>query len=350
MNSNTIYVSVQTLAAINEILSTNSTNEINESIGATKMPSDNIQANDTSTPSTSPYKEIREYVVVWSIIDIVLFITIVCGNCLTIAAVQLSRRLRSVVSNLFILSLAISDLLVGLTIPYHLAFYLDVTLGLSKALCMMKFFFNIVACCVSIWNLIAIAVDRYIAIVYPLHYSRWITKRKAVIVIMFGWISGTVMGAIPLFWNHFDGSTECEFDEVLPPWYMAGIITPVFSLIWFCMLTLYWRIWREAYKHAKQLRASISGLHDGGGHSDWKSVQVNLIFRLYVWVLNVCGCVWLWGYMRAQKTSKKWTFEIKMENRLLASNTFCQNDQQYQNLVFPFRLFLFNPQMNLKWI
>lgn len=54
---------------------------------------------------------------------------------------------------------------------------------------------------------------------------------------------------------------------------MAGIVTPVFSLIWFCMLTLYWRIWREAYKHAKQLRASISGLHDGG-HSDWKSVQV----------------------------------------------------------------------------
>lgn len=235
---------------------------------------DNIIVDGTNQPSVHhPYSEIRENVIIWSIIDGFLFISIVCGNCLTIAAVQLSRRLRSVVSNLFILSLAISDLLVGLTIPYHLAFYLDVTLGESHFVCIMKFFFNIVACCVSIWNLIAIAIDRYIAIVYPLHYSRWITKRMAITVIMFGWISGTLMGAIPLFWNNWATSTECEFDEVLPPWYMAGIITPVFSLIWFCMLTLYWRIWREAYKHAKQLRASISGLHDGG-HSDWKSVQV----------------------------------------------------------------------------
>lgn len=226
-------------------------------------------------PSTDRYDEIREHVIIWSIIDGVLFILILCGNCLTIAAVQFSRRLRSVVSNLFILSLAISDLLVGLTVPYHLAFYLDVTLGESHLICIMKFFFNIVACCVSIWNLIAIAADRYIAIVYPLHYSRWITRRVAVTVIIFGWISGAIIGVIPVFWNNWATSSECEFDEVLPPWYMAGIVTPVFSLIWLCMLTLYWRIWREAYKHAKQLRASITGLHDGG-HSDWKSVQVSL--------------------------------------------------------------------------
>lgn len=234
---------------------------------------DNIIVNATSNPSRDRYSEIRENVVLWTLIDGILFILIVCGNCLTIAAVQFSRRLRSVVSNLFILSLAISDLLVGLTIPYHLAFYLDVTLGESHVMCIMKFFFNIVACCVSIWNLIAIAVDRYIAIVYPLHYSRWITKRKAVTVILIGWLAGCIMGAIPVFWNNWETSTECEFDEILPPWYMAGIVTPVFSTIWLCMLTLYWRIWREAYKHAKQLRASITGLHDGG-HSDWKSVQV----------------------------------------------------------------------------
>lgn len=280
MNYNTIspaMLSVRTLAAASVVLATNTTDTANDAIAAFPFiqSDDGMEVDGTSHPASHDrYSEIRENVVLWSIIDGLLFFTIVAGNCLTIAAVQLSRRLRSVVSNLFILSLAISDLLVGLTIPYHLAFYLDVTLGESHFVCIMKFFFNIVACCVSIWNLIAIAIDRYIAIVYPLHYSRWITKRMAITVIMFGWISGSIMGAIPLFWNNWATSTECEFDEVLPPWYMAGIVTPVFSLIWFCMLTLYWRIWREAYKHAKQLRASISGLHDGG-HSDWKSVQVS---------------------------------------------------------------------------
>lgn len=303
MNYNTIspaVLSIRTLAAVGVALATNSTDSTNGAFdGAAaaiapaftmnRMLSDDLDIQGSSQPALHDrYSEIRENVVLWTVIDGLLFITIVCGNCLTIAAVQLSRRLRSVVSNLFILSLAISDLLVGLTIPYHLAFYLDVTLGESHFVCIMKFFFNIVACCVSIWNLIAIAIDRYIAIVYPLHYSRWITKRTAITVIMFGWISGTLMGGIPLFWNNWATSTECEFDEVLPPWYMAGIVTPVFSLIWFCMLTLYWRIWREAYKHAKQLRASISGLHEGG-HSDWKSVQVSRHFEFNL----ICFCVCL---------------------------------------------------------
>lgn len=295
MNYSTIspaVLSVRVLAAASVALATNSTDLTNDAITAfpfKRFPKDDLDTDSSSQPSAHDrYSEIRENVVLWSIIDGLLFITIVCGNCLTIAAVQLSRRLRSVVSNLFILSLAISDLLVGLTIPYHLAFYLDVTLGESHFVCIMKFFFNIVACCVSIWNLIAIAIDRYIAIVYPLHYSRWITKRTAITVIIIGWISGTLMGAIPLFWNNWATSTECEFDEVLPPWYMAGIVTPVFSLIWFCMLTLYWRIWREAYKHAKQLRASISGLHEGG-HSDWKSVQV--IFCVF-WLNKLFFFVW----------------------------------------------------------
>lgn len=244
----------------------------------TEQLKDGIIANETIVPAIDRYADIREHVIIWSTIDGFIFILILCGNCLTIAAVQLSRRLRSVVSNLFILSLAISDLVVGLTIPYHLVFYIFESLRESHFICIMKFFFNIVACCVSVWNLIAIAVDRYIAIVYPLHYSRWITRRVAVTIIAFGWLMGGTIAVIPVFWNNWETSVECEFDEILPPWYMAGIITPVFSLIWLCMLILYWRIWREAYKHAKQLRASITGLHDSG-HSDWKSVQVRNSFK-----------------------------------------------------------------------
>jgi hypothetical protein len=116
----------------------------------------------------------EEEFLIWAIIDGLLLIAILCGNVLTILAVRYSRRLRSVISNLFVLSLAISDILVGLTLPYHLAFYLGSNLGSNKHLCLLRFFFVIMACCVSIWNLISIALDRYLAICYPLHYSRWV--------------------------------------------------------------------------------------------------------------------------------------------------------------------------------
>lgn len=108
----------------------------------------------------------------WAVIDGVLLVFIVGGNILTILAVRFSRRLRTIISNLFVLSLAISDMVVGFTLPYHLAFYMGSNLGNDRGWCLLRFFLIILACCVSIWNLIAIAVDRYIAIVYPLHYSR----------------------------------------------------------------------------------------------------------------------------------------------------------------------------------
>lgn len=116
--------------------------------------------------------EIRANVVIWAIVDLTLMLFIFCGNTLTILAISLSRRIRSTTSSLFVLSLAVSDILVGTTLPYHLAFYIGAGLGQSYTLCLMRFFLIIIACTVSIWNIIAIAIDRYVAIVYPLHYLR----------------------------------------------------------------------------------------------------------------------------------------------------------------------------------
>lgn len=96
----------------------------------------------------------------WSIIDGALMVLIVSGNTLTILAVTLSRRLSSLVSNQFVLNLAISDLMVGLTLPYHLVFYLDSEFGKIKWSCLMRFILIILACLASIYNIIAIAVDR----------------------------------------------------------------------------------------------------------------------------------------------------------------------------------------------
>lgn len=110
--------------------------------------------------------------IIWSVIDGFLLVVILCGNTLTILAVRYSRRLRSTISNLFVLSLAISDLGVGLTLPYHLAFYIGTEIGQNKFFCILRFFLIIFAWCLSIWNLMAIAIDRYIAICYPLHYTR----------------------------------------------------------------------------------------------------------------------------------------------------------------------------------
>lgn len=111
--------------------------------------------------------------ILWLVINALLFALILGGNILTIVAVRTCRHLRSVISNLFILSLAVSDFCVGLALPYHLVFYMGSGgIGAMRGPCLLRFFLLICACCVSMLTLISIAVDRYIAVVYALHYRR----------------------------------------------------------------------------------------------------------------------------------------------------------------------------------
>uniref|UniRef100_A0A182K754 G-protein coupled receptors family 1 profile domain-containing protein n=1 Tax=Anopheles christyi TaxID=43041 RepID=A0A182K754_9DIPT len=243
------------------------------------MATAEVPSSSSVIPFVDRVNEIHKDLVIWIAIDGILMVCIFSGNILTIIAVWYYRRLQWLISNLFVLSLAISDIFVGLTLPYHLAFYMGVDLGRQKHLCLLRFFVLIIACSVSIWNLIAIAVDRYIAICYPLHYTRLMTKRTALTILGFGWCLAISIATIPLIWNKWETAQECEFDELLHPWYVAGVITPIFSVVWLCLFVVYWRIWREASKHAKQLRA-----HGGASErssSDWKSVQV---------VLLIMGC------------------------------------------------------------
>ncbi|GBP69514.1 Histamine H2 receptor [Eumeta japonica] len=210
----------------------------------------------------------------WSIVDGTLMLLIVSGNTLTILAVTLSRRLSSLVSNQFVLNLAVSDLMVGLTLPYHLVFYLDVDIGRIQWSCLLRFILIILACLASMYNIIAIAVDRYIAIVHPLHYSRYMTKLVTRLIMSATWSIAVFISLIPIFWNDWQEGVSCEMNMVIPKTYTNSILAPMFSLIWLVMFTLYWRIWREAACHARRMRANTCCPSSA---NDWKSIQVVLL-------------------------------------------------------------------------
>ncbi|KAL0113115.1 hypothetical protein PUN28_012374 [Cardiocondyla obscurior] len=217
--------------------------------------------------------------VVWILMDSILFVAIVLGNVLTILAIAWARRLRNVVSNYFILNLAVSDLMVGVTLPYHLAFYVNATLHHNKSVCISRFVMFCFACGGSIYNLIVIAIDRYIAIVHPLSYNTYATKKRVLLTIVVAWICIMGMSSIPIYWNCFDISQICELETVLPRYYIVAIQMPAFFLSWVAMFILYWKIWREAYMHARRMNSGI--VPNIAEKNDRKSVQV---------VLLILGC------------------------------------------------------------
>lgn len=225
---------------------------------------------DNKTSSEWP---IYNGVLVWGIVDLIIIVFTLCGNILTVCAIRLSKRLSSTVSNQFIFSLALSDIMVALFMPYHYAFYTDDRLGTNKNTCLLRFVLICLACSSSIYNLSAIAWDRYVAIVHPLHYARFMTKRTAFVTIFVGWIVSFTLATVPIYWNDWGETSYCEMGAVLPGHYVNFILTPMFVLIWGVMLFVYFRIWREASGHAKRLR-STSNYGNGAGPNDSKSVQV----------------------------------------------------------------------------
>ncbi|RMB89583.1 hypothetical protein DUI87_34006 [Hirundo rustica rustica] len=113
------------------------------------------------------------------VLYVLIFVLSVGGNALVVAVLALNRRLRTV-TNCFLLSLALSDLLLALCcMPFTLLH------GLMGA-----FIFGDVVCKLVAYlmvGLVAIAIERYSAICNPLQSRAWQTRSHACRVIAGTW-------------------------------------------------------------------------------------------------------------------------------------------------------------------
>ena len=222
------------------------------------METTSITYNETSTNLGENENCAYCGTVSWLCINICTASAAVLGNILTISAILLSKKLSSLISNYFVFSLAVSDLLVGLSIPYHMLFYIRTHLGDTESTCLLRFVLIAFACASSICNILFIATDRYVAIVYPLHYNRFMTKRAALILITIGWLTSFSMASVPIVWNEWHEGVKCEVVNVLPYDYLKFIVCPMFILIWVMMLLLYTKICREASGNARRIRSTAN--------------------------------------------------------------------------------------------
>ncbi|XP_034486880.1 dopamine D2-like receptor [Drosophila innubila] len=150
-------------------------------------------ASTTSTPVEPPF-DANNY---WALLALVLVFGTAAGNILVCLAIAWERRLQNV-TNYFLMSLAITDLMVAvLVMPLGILTLVKGHFPLSSEHCLTWICLDVLFCTASIMHLCTISVDRYLSLRYPMRFGRNKTRRRVTLKIVFVWLLSIAM-SLPL--------------------------------------------------------------------------------------------------------------------------------------------------------
>ncbi|XP_038564247.1 adenosine receptor A2b [Micropterus salmoides] len=230
-------------------------------------------------------------------IEVVIALLSISGNILVCWAVAINTTLKNA-TNYFLVSLAVADILVGcLAIPFAITISIGIDLDFYG--CLFLACFVLVLTQSSIFSLLAIAIDRYLAVKIPLRYKELMTGKTAREIIAILWILSFVIGLIPFFgWNlkytSCKNSSSAE-NNTLNPGLMEGLrgggdllrscklkcffesVVDMHYMVYFnffvcvllpllIMLGIYMKIFTVARKQLRQIELKCVGNGDSHNH------------------------------------------------------------------------------------
>uniref|UniRef100_A0A8C1TLR3 Trace amine-associated receptor 13c-like n=1 Tax=Cyprinus carpio TaxID=7962 RepID=A0A8C1TLR3_CYPCA len=196
------------------------------------------------------------YVILYAAAAAVSLLT-VFGNLLVIISVSHFKQLHTP-ANILILSLAVSDLLVGVFVmPLHLSWVIESCWISGPVMCSVLKIVNCQATSVSVHTVALIAVDRFLALSSPFLYSEKISPTVICIATLFNWLFSLLYNFTLLYVNG-------NFTDVTCPGICIGIIDVISSfidlIVVFLMpctliIILYTHVFVIAKRHATAIRA-----------------------------------------------------------------------------------------------
>ncbi|XP_052777747.1 5-hydroxytryptamine receptor 6-like [Mya arenaria] len=185
----------------------------------------------------------------------------ITGNIMVFVAVIFNKKLRSV-SNLFIMSLSMADLLLGTVVMIPAT--LNEIFGrwiLASGFCVVWAGFDVMLCSASVLNVCLISLDRYIAVMSPLRYKVLVTHRRAFAMIAVAWAIAICASFIPLGTGihnpdlptltnltFLTETPQCLFIPSLTFVLIASTVTILLPII--VAFGLYYRVSKEAKRQA----------------------------------------------------------------------------------------------------
>ena len=234
-----------------------------------------MAANNSSTPPVLDTDSVcsqaaQPVFIIYSVFLVLIMLATLFGNALVLAAVYLFHRLRRM-TNFFIISLAVSDLLVALG---HLPLRIDQSVHNNNwcfdrapgvvTTCAYWIAMDTVFSSASICNLVVISIDRFLAITKPFEYQSRMTKRVGFSLIAFVWVYAMLWGVLSLVdwtgdstptsphiyvgFNRQTGERKCLKNDKV--YYTTALAVAIFLPLLIVIVT-YSCVFRVAFTQAK---------------------------------------------------------------------------------------------------
>ncbi|XP_042169459.1 trace amine-associated receptor 13c-like, partial [Oncorhynchus tshawytscha] len=213
------------------------------------------------------------YITLYNFFSLISAVTVFL-NLLVIISISHFKQLHTT-TNLLILSLAVSDLLVGLiVIPVTTVAIMEPCWDFGEYFCVFHIYIDFLCTSLSLGNMVLISIDRYVAVCDPLLYHAKITITRMICCISFTWFCCIIYRAA-IIKNCVNVQlpsrclTECFIFEGIT-W--VNFTDLVITMVVPCsvIITLYMKIFVVARSQARKVfskeAASVSGV---------KTVQAN---------------------------------------------------------------------------
>ncbi|XP_022620301.1 D(4) dopamine receptor-like [Seriola dumerili] len=196
------------------------------------------------------------------VFGVLLIVVIICGNLLVCLSVFTEKALKTT-TNYFIVSLAVADLMLAVLVLPLFVFseFQDGVWTLSTTICDGLMTMDVMLCTASIFNLCAISIDRFIAVLIPLNYNRKHVDLRQTMLLSATWILALAVASPVMFGiNNVPGRDpgECKLENdnyVLYSSVCSFFIPCPIMLLLYCGMFRGLRRWEEARK--AKLRNSI---------------------------------------------------------------------------------------------